>query len=134
MKLYWVSAIIQNKGNAKPWLLAISEGELTLDAAQKVVDFIKDNHNVLSIWIDTFDENNKKQVVFHECYIDAFGNAIGLNEFSKPLIVTDPKGETLSYLEKNGGEIIKVSKNSKVEYWNLKNVGEDVIKELDAME
>lgn len=74
MGLYWVSAIIQNEGNKKPWLCAMSEGELSLEKAMDVVAFTKENHTVLSIWVDTFDENNVKQTVFHECYINAFGD------------------------------------------------------------
>ena len=70
MKLYWVSAIIQNKTDKKPWLLAINEGELTLEKAMKTITFIKENHTVLSVWIDVFDENGMKETVFHECYIN----------------------------------------------------------------
>lgn len=73
MKLYWVSAIIQNKGDQKPWLLAMSEGELSLEKAMEIVNRVKEDHTVLSVWIDVFDENNTKQTVFHECFIDAFG-------------------------------------------------------------
>ena len=73
MKLYWVSAIVQNKGDQKPWLLAMSEGELSLEKATEVVARIKEDHTVLSAWVDLFDENDCKQTVFHECYIDAFG-------------------------------------------------------------
>lgn len=72
-KLYWVSGIFQDNAAEKPWLCAISEGELTLDRAYMVLDFMKKNHKVLSAWIDTFDENNVKETVFHECYIDSFG-------------------------------------------------------------
>ena len=72
MKLYWVSGIIQNNVNELPWLCAISEGELTLDKAKEVLNIMRKNHNVLSAWIDVFDENNVKQTVFHECYIDIF--------------------------------------------------------------
>ena len=73
MKLYWVSAIIQNKSN-KPWLCAVNEAELSLDKAMEVIAYIKENYIVLSAWVDMFDENNIKQTVFHECYINAFGD------------------------------------------------------------
>ena len=73
MKLYWVSGIIQNNANELPWLLAMSEGELTLDRAKRKLETMRHNHNVLSAWIDTFYENDVKQTVFHECYIDVFG-------------------------------------------------------------
>lgn len=73
MKLYWVSAIIQNQFDTRPWLCAMSQGELSLDKAMEVVANTTENNTVLSIWIDVFDENNIKQTVFHECYIDGFG-------------------------------------------------------------
>lgn len=72
--LFWVSAIVQDEGKKKPWLLAVNTGELTLTSAEKHVDFIKNNHNVLSIWVDKIDEDNNKETIFHECFIDAFGN------------------------------------------------------------
>lgn len=73
MKLYWVSGIIQNNGNKLPWLLAYNQGELSLDRAKRQIETMRHNHNVLSAWIDTFDENDAKETVFHECYIDVFG-------------------------------------------------------------
>ena len=74
MKLYWVSAIIHDKGNKKPWLLSVYEGELTLEKALETVSLIKKEHTVLSVWIDVFDENDIKETVFHECYINVFGD------------------------------------------------------------
>lgn len=74
MNLYGVSAIIQNKDNKKPWLCAMNEGELSLDKAMELIARIKERNNVISVWIDVFDENNVKQTIFHECYIDAFGH------------------------------------------------------------
>ena len=76
MRLYWVSAIVQNERDKKPCLLAMSSGELNIDKAKEVVNHLKENYAVLSVWIDTFDENNNKTTVFHECYIDAFGKII----------------------------------------------------------
>lgn len=73
MNLYWVSAIIQNKEDKKPWLRATSTGELSLDKAMDIVERIKEHSIVLSVWIDTFDESNVKQTVFHECYVDGLG-------------------------------------------------------------
>lgn len=74
MKLYWVSAIIQDKDDKKPWLCAAYSGKLSLDEALEVIDYTKESHIVLSAWIDVFDKNLNKQTVFHECYIDVFGN------------------------------------------------------------
>lgn len=71
MKLYWVSAIVQ--GNSKPKLIAMNTGELSQAKAERIISAMRQSYNVLSAWIDTFDENNNKETVFHECYIDAFG-------------------------------------------------------------
>lgn len=38
------------------------------------IDFAKKYYVVLSAWVDSFDENNKRETVFHECYINAFGD------------------------------------------------------------
>ena len=74
MKLYWPSAIIQDSDNKRPWLRSTSQGEISLEKAMMIINYFKDNHTVLSAWVDSFDECNNKQTVFHECYIDAFGN------------------------------------------------------------
>ena len=69
MKLYWVSAIIHNADEKCPWLCAKSDGSLTLDEAKREIEFLKQHNHVLSAWVDTFDENNTKATVFHECYM-----------------------------------------------------------------
>lgn len=69
MKLYWVSAIIYDKNDREPWLLAMTDSETTMENAIETINRLKNNRNVLSAWIDTFDENNKKHTVFHECYM-----------------------------------------------------------------
>lgn len=74
MKLYWVSAIVHDKHNKKPWLLSLYEGVLGLEKAMETISLIKKEHTVLSAWIDVFDENNAKETVFHECYINVFGD------------------------------------------------------------
>ena len=74
MKLYFTSAIVQGGMTRKPCLLAMSEGELSLEKAIDNVVFVKTHYTVLSAWIDMFDENNVKQTVFHECYVNAFGD------------------------------------------------------------
>lgn len=73
MKLYWVSMIIQEDASAMPWLCSKSTGFLTIEEAHKEINFMREHNRVLSAWIDTFDENNVKETVFHECYIDVFG-------------------------------------------------------------
>lgn len=74
MKLYWVSAIVQNKSDKRAWLCAMSEGELSMDKAMQLIDRLKEINTVLSAWIDVFDENGAKETVYHDCYIDTFGD------------------------------------------------------------
>ena len=74
MTLYYVSAIIQNEGDAKPWLCTMTDSIISLENAMEIIARARTNHNVLSAWIDMFDKNNVKQTVFHECYIDILGN------------------------------------------------------------
>ena len=69
METFWTSAIIYDKGNAKPWLCAKSSPQFSLDRAKREIEQLKENHNVLSAWVDTFDVNNIKKTVFHECYL-----------------------------------------------------------------
>ena len=70
---FWVSLIIQEDEQTKPWLCSKSTGFLTIEEAHKEIQFMKKNYRVLSAWIDIY-ENEEKKTVFHECYIDAFGN------------------------------------------------------------
>lgn len=73
MKLYWVSLLIQDTENSKPWLSAMSSGCVNLEEAMETIERGRGNYRVLSAWIDTFDDDNKS-TVFHECYVDAIGN------------------------------------------------------------
>lgn len=74
MKLYWVSLLIQDKENTKPWLCAMSDGCISLEGAIKIIEKGKQNYRVLSAWVDTFNTNNQKMTVFHECYVNSIGN------------------------------------------------------------
>lgn len=69
--LFWVSMIIQDK-ETKPWLCTKSDGFLTLEEAHKEIEFMRTHDRVLAAWID-IHEGNKKTTVFHECYINVFG-------------------------------------------------------------
>ena len=72
--LYWVSLIIQENEETKPWLCSKSSGFLTKEEAHNEIQFMREHDRVLSAWIDIFNEDNVKETVFHECYIDVFGN------------------------------------------------------------
>lgn len=73
MQLYWVSLLIQETEHSKPWVSAMSTGCVNLEEAMKTIERGRNNFRVLSAWVDTFDENNRKTVVFHECYINELG-------------------------------------------------------------
>lgn len=74
METYWVSAIVLNDGDKKPRLLAYGSCQLSLKMAMKEIEQVKALFTTLSAWVDMFDENNVKQTVFHECYVNAFGD------------------------------------------------------------
>ena len=69
MEAFWVSAIIFNEGDIKPWLCAMTTSQFSLEQAMVDIEVLKENNNVLSAWVDMFDINNTKKTVFHECYM-----------------------------------------------------------------
>ena len=73
MKRYYVSAIIQEKNDERAWLCPITDSVLSIEKAIEQVEFMRANHTVLSVWVDCFDEKNKKSIVFHDCYVDMLG-------------------------------------------------------------
>ena len=74
MKLYWVSLLIQDTENSKPWLSAMSSGCVSIEKAMETIERGRGNYRVLSACIDTFDESGNRSTVFHECYVNAIGN------------------------------------------------------------
>lgn len=74
MERYWVSLLIQDTENSKPWVCAMYDSYSSIEEAMKVIERGRENYRVLTAWVDTFDEDNKKHTVFHECYINALGN------------------------------------------------------------
>lgn len=73
MNRYWVSMIVQDREDRRPWLLSFYDSVGSIEAGMEAIFNARKNYTVLSAWIDTFDENNVKHTVFHECYIDVFG-------------------------------------------------------------
>ena len=73
LTFYWVSLLIQDNEHSEPWLAAITDSCISMKEAMDDVNKGRENYRVLSAWIDTFDEDNKKTTVFHECYVDAIG-------------------------------------------------------------
>lgn len=74
MKLYWVSMIIQDGEGRRPWLCAFTDGISSLSVAIGRISIMREHHEVLTAWIDVFDEHNNKSTIFHECYVDVLGN------------------------------------------------------------
>lgn len=74
MELYWVSLLIQDSETSKPWLCAMTDGCVSIEGAMALIEKGRKNYRVLSAWVDTFDKENHKTTVFHECYIDVLGN------------------------------------------------------------
>ena len=68
----WVSFIIQDTKNSEPWLCASVESVKNLEEAKDVIHKQRKIYRVLSAWVDTFDENNEKVTLFHECYMAQF--------------------------------------------------------------
>ena len=73
LTFYWVSLLIQDNEHSEPWLAAMTDSCISMKEAMDDVNEGRENYRVLSAWIDTFDEDNKKTTVFHECYVDAIG-------------------------------------------------------------
>lgn len=73
MELYWVSLLIQETENSRPWLSAMLSGCMSLEKAIDIVEKSRNDYRVLCAWIDKFDENGNKSVVFHECYVNSIG-------------------------------------------------------------
>lgn len=71
--MYWVSCIIQNNPNEKAWLCPCSEGQLTEQAAHRVVDQYIKTFRCLSVWIDK-EDNGVMTTIWHKALVDAFGH------------------------------------------------------------
>ena len=71
---YWVSLLIQDKDNSRPWLAEMKECSLSLKEAMKAIDTGRKNYRVLAAWIDCFDKKDVKTTVYHECFVDFCGN------------------------------------------------------------
>lgn len=76
MNAYWVSILIQNSEDKRAWSCSFTTPALSLDEANKQIENGRKNYRVLSAWIDTFNSNDERITVFHECYVDVFGNMI----------------------------------------------------------
>jgi len=70
MKLYWISYLIQDKENSKPWLCAVTDGIPNLTKAIEIAEWARQNSRILSTWIDTYDKGGNKTTVYHRCYLN----------------------------------------------------------------
>lgn len=73
MDKFWVSCIIFEEGDRSPWLCACCDCQLSIDEAMKVAQSYVDNYGVIDLWIDKYDKDNNKTVVFHKTFIDVLG-------------------------------------------------------------
>lgn len=80
MKQYWVSVIVQGEEDRRAWSIAFTDSVSSIDAGLEAIHKTRKNYTVLSAWIDTFDENNVKHTVFHECYVNALGYVLNGEE------------------------------------------------------
>ena len=92
MEKYWVSVIIQNAGDKRAWLCAMTDCEMSLENAMETINKARTRFVVLSAWVDTFDKNNEKHTVFHECYVNCIGQVKEIeiqNEKTRADLVTE---------------------------------------------
>ena len=68
MKRYYVSALIQEE-NKEIWLSAMSDCVFSIEEAMKLIEKSRNNYNVISAWIDSFDDNGTKKIEYHQYYI-----------------------------------------------------------------
>ena len=73
MKQYYVSAIIQYPDSKDVRLLTFNDSTSSLEDAKRIIKHARNNHSVLSAWVDVLIANNIKQTVLHKCYVDMFG-------------------------------------------------------------
>ena len=74
IKEYWISAIVQNDGDDQAWLLSLTDSVSSIEDAMKKIEFMRKSHRVLSVWIDSYDNENNKHIIFHECYVNIMGD------------------------------------------------------------
>ncbi len=72
-KAYWVSFIIQDYEDSRPWLCALNESCGSIEEAKEAIHKQRENYRVLSAWIDVFNQDNVKTTVFHKSYINSIG-------------------------------------------------------------
>ena len=80
MKRYWVSMIVQGESDERAWLLSMYDSVDTIDDAMKTINTYREKNTVLSAWIDVFDDDNIKQTVFHQCYVNVLGHVNKITE------------------------------------------------------
>jgi len=80
MKQYWVTFILRRTDKytkeTKVWSSPTSRSLNILSEAHREIRLMRENNDadVISAWIDTYDDNNNKTTVFHDCYINFVGN------------------------------------------------------------
>ena len=69
MKLYWVSLLIQDTENSKPWLSAISSGYVSLEEARGMIYSGRGYYRLLSVLIFICSGVSAKAIAFIHYYL-----------------------------------------------------------------
>lgn len=73
MERFWVSFIFQDGERGSACQAVLYDSFLTIEEAIGAINRELQKHTLLSAWIETYDADNVKTIVFHECYVNAFG-------------------------------------------------------------
>lgn len=74
MDRYYVSAIVRMFDSDAAWLYVSTECELDIAKSLDCIERLKTIYFVLSAWVDAYDSNDMKHLVYHECNVDQLGN------------------------------------------------------------
>jgi len=77
---FWINFILKRTDKytkeTKIWHSPVSSSMNTIDAARNEIELMRKlkDQEVVSAWIDIYDNENNKTTVFHDCYINFVGN------------------------------------------------------------
>lgn len=60
---YWVSLLIQDDEESKPYLISMTDSAPHLKDAMEIIERGRNNYRVLSAWVDVFDKKNAKVTI-----------------------------------------------------------------------
>ena len=77
---YWTNFILRRTDRytkeTKIWHSPTTSPFNTLDETRNEIQLMRnrDDFDVISAWVDAYDNENNKTTVFHDCYINFVGN------------------------------------------------------------